>query len=50
MWADVMMEEMEFPIALENVIIKNDMDLPKPLVNEIKAIVTEIRMNNIRNR
>ena len=45
----MMTKEMELPIALENVFMKNDMDLPKPLVNEVKAIGTEIRMNHIRN-
>ena len=50
MWADMMTKEIELSIALENVFMKNDMDLPKPLVNEVKAIGTEIRMNDIRNR
>ena len=50
MWADMMTKEMGVPVALENVILKNDIALPKPLVNEVRAIGTEIRMNNIRNR
>ena len=50
MWADIMMKEMQLPSALENVFLKNDLDLPQPLMNEVKAIGTEIRMNNIRNR
>ena len=50
MWADMITKEMELPSALEDVILKNDMVLPLPLVNEVKAIGTEIRMKNIRNR
>ena len=50
MWADMMTKEMELPSALEDVFQKNIMDLPMPLVSEVKAIGTEIRMTNIRNR
>ena len=50
MWADVMNKEMKIPPALEDVTMNNVMDLPKLLVNEVKAIRTEICMNNIRNR
>ena len=50
MWADMMTKEMKLPSSLEDVILKNVMDLPKPLVNEVRAIGTEIRMTNIRNR
>ena len=46
----MMTKEIELPSALENVFLENDMDLPKPLMNEVKAIGTEIRMSNIRNR
>ena len=49
MWADMMTKEMELLSALEDVFQKNIMDLPMPLVNEVKAIGTEIRMTNIRN-
>ena len=49
-WADMLTKEMELPTALEDVILKNNMVLPLPLVNEVRAIGTEIRMNNIRNR
>ena len=49
-WADMMTKEMELPSALENVFLKNSPNLPQPLMNEVKAIGTEIRMNNIRNR
>ena len=50
MWADVMTKEIKIPLALEDVITKNVMDLPQPLVNEVKALGSEIRMTNIRNR
>ena len=50
MWADMMTKEMQLPSALENVFLKNDFDLSQPLVNEVRAVWTEIRMNNIRNR
>ncbi len=49
MWADMMTKEMQLPPALEDVFLKNDLDLPQPLVNEVKAVGTEIRMTNIRN-
>ena len=45
----MMMKEMELLSALEDVFQKNIMDLPMQLVNEVKAIGTEIRMENIRN-
>ena len=50
MWADVMTKEMQLPLALEDVFLKNDLKLPQPLINEVKAVGTEIRMVNIRNR
>ena len=45
-----MTNEMKLPPSLEDVIIKNVMDHPKPLVNEVKAVGTEIHMTNITNR
>ena len=50
MWADMMTKEMKLPSSLEDVILKNVMDLPKPLVKEVKAVGTKICMMNIRNR
>ena len=50
MLADVMTKEMRLPQALENIFLKNEFSLPQPLVNEVKAVGTEIRMVNIRNR
>ena len=45
-----MTKEMKLPSSLEDVIMNNVMDLPKPLVNEVKTVGTEIHMTNIRNR
>ena len=50
MLADVLTKEMHLPQALEGVFLKNDFNLSQPLVNEVKAVGTEIRMVNIRNR
>ena len=50
MWADMMTKEMKIPQALENVIMENVMELPQPLVNEVKAIGPKICMTNIKNR
>ena len=50
MLADVLTKEMRLPQALENVFLKNEFSLSQPLVNELKAVGTEIRMVNIRNR
>ena len=50
MWADMMMKEMQLLSSLENVILKNVMDLPQPLINEVRALGTEIPKTNIRNR
>ena len=48
--ADVLMKEMRIPQALDNVILKNKIFISQPLVNEVKAVGTEIRMVNIYNR
>ena len=50
MWPDMMTNKMKLPSSLEDVILKNVMDFPNPLVNEVRAVGTEIRMTNIRNR
>ena len=50
MWADILTKEMRLSPTLEDVFLKNVLDLPKTAVNEVKAVGTEIRMNNIRNR
>ena len=50
MWGDMMTKETKLPPSLEDVFVKNVMEFPKPLVDEVKAVGTEIRMTNIRNR
>ena len=50
MWANMLAKEMEIPSSLEDVIQKNKMVLPLPLVNKVIAIWTDIWMKNIRNR
>ena len=50
MWADMMTKEMPLPSAMEDVILKNVVNLLKTLVNEVKTEGTEIRMSNIPNR
>ena len=50
MMADLMTKEMKVPFNLEEVIMRNTLLLPQPLVNEVIAVGTEIRMKNIRNR
>ena len=50
MLADVLTKVMRLPQAPENVFLKNEFSLSQPLVNEVKAVGTEIRMVNIRNR
>ena len=50
MWADMMTKEMQLPSALEDVFLKNDLDLSQPLINEVRAVGTEIQIRNIRNR
>ena len=48
--ADVLIKEMRLPQALESVFLKNEFKLTQPLVNAVKALGTEIRTVNIRNR
>ncbi len=48
--ADVLTKEMKIPQALEEIILKNQISIPRPLMNEVKAVGTEIRMINIQNR
>ena len=50
MLADVLTKEMKIPLALEEIIFKNQISIPRPLMNEVKAVGTEIRMINIQNR
>ena len=50
MWVDILTKEMHLPEKLEDVFMKNVMNLPKTPVNQVKAVGTELRMTNIRNR
>ena len=50
MWADILTKEMRLPQNLEDVFLKNVMNLPKTPVNQVKAVGTELRMSNIQNR
>ena len=50
MLADVLKKEKKIPQALEDVIVENKISISQPLVNEVKAVGTEIRMINIHNR
>ena len=50
MLADVLTKERKIPLALEEIIFKNQISIPRPLMNEVKAVGTEIRMINIQNR
>ena len=50
MWVDMPTKEMCLPPSLEDVILKNIMDLPKTPANQVKAVGTELRIHNICNR
>ena len=50
MWVDILTKEMRLPPHLEDVILKNVMNLPRTPVNQVKAVGTDIRMHNIHNR
>ena len=50
MMVHLMTKEMKGPINLEEVIMKNTHRLLQPIVNEVVAVGTEIRMKNIQNR
>ena len=50
MLADVLTKEMKIPQALEDVILQNKISISQPLVNDVKAVGTEIRMVNIHNK
>ena len=50
MWVDVMTKEMCLPDSFEEVLLKNDMDLPDTEVNRVRSVDREVLMENIRNR
>ena len=50
MWADLSTKEVKLPDDLEDVFLRNNMNLPDTTVNEVRAFGQEVRMWNIRNR
>ena len=50
MWVDMLTKEMCLPPTLEDVFLKNVLDLPRPLTNEVRALEMEIQLTNFRNR
>ena len=50
MLADVLKKDIKIPQALGDIILKNENSIAQPLVNEVKAVGTEISMINIHNR
>ena len=50
MWADLLTKKRKLPEDLEDVLIRNNMNLQDTSINEVKAFRQEVRMTNIRNR
>ena len=50
MWADILTKEKKLPSDLVDVFLKNVINLPNTAVGDVKAIGTEIRMDDIRFR
>ena len=50
MWADLLTKENKLTEALEDILIKNVIDIEDTLINEVKAHGQEVRMTNIWNR
>ena len=50
MSADILTKERKIPEALEDVLLKNDLDLGDTSTNEVKAHGQEVGMSNIRNK
>ena len=47
MWADLLTKENKLTEALEDILIKNVIDIKDTLINEVKAYGQEVRMTNI---
>ena len=47
MWADLLTKENKLTEALEDILIKNVIDIEDTLINEVKAYGQEVRMTNI---
>lgn len=50
MWADILTKEMQLPKTLEDVLIRNVMDLGDTTLNKVQAFGQEVCMTNIKNR
>ena len=50
MWADLLTKERKIPEALEDVLIRNVMDIEDTTINKVKAHGQEVMMTNIRIR
>ena len=50
MWADLLTKENKITEALEDILIKNVIDIEDTLINKVKAHGQEVRMTNIWNR
>ena len=50
MWADILTKEKKIPLALEDVFVKNRMNLGDTSINRVMAFGQEVWMTNIRNR
>ena len=50
MWADLLTKETKMPMALEDILARNNMRIENAFINEVKAHGQEVRMSNIRNR
>ena len=49
MWADLLTKERKLPEDLEDVLIRNNMNLQDTSITEVKAFRQEVRITNIRN-
>ena len=47
MWADLLTKENKLTEALEDILIKNVIDIEDTLINKVKAHGQEVRMTNI---
>ena len=50
MWTDLLTKENKLMEALEDILIKNVIDIEDTFINEVKAHGQEVRMTNIWNR
>jgi len=50
MWAHLLTKESKLPEALEDVLIRNVMDIEDTTINKVKAHGQEVRMTNMQNR